>query len=95
MATLLIIHEVEDVELWLSSPLRDKLFEPLGITARPFRDPEGSNWVGLIAEVPDVAAWHEVRATGEAIEAMELDGLRRETIVELVEARGWSSSRKR
>ncbi|MGB9182673.1 MAG: hypothetical protein WCB67_01305 [Solirubrobacteraceae bacterium] len=95
MATLLIIHEVEDVELWLSSPRRDELFTPLGITARPFRDPGGSNRVGLIAEVPDVAAWHEVRATSQAIEAMELDGLRRETIVELIEARGWPSSSER
>ena len=86
MATLLIIHEVDDVERWLASPKRDELFAPLGITARPFRDPEGSHWVGLIAEVPDVAAWHEVRATNEAVEAMELDGLRRETIVELLEA---------
>ncbi len=92
MATLLIIHEVDDVELWLSSPRRDELFRPLEITARPFRDPEGSNWVGLIAEVPDVAAWHKVRATNEAVEAMELDALRRETIVELIEADGSSSS---
>lgn len=27
---------------------------PMGMTARTFRDPEGSNRVGLIVEVPDI-----------------------------------------
>jgi hypothetical protein len=86
MATLLIFHEVDDVAHWLASSKRDELFEPLGMTARTFRDPEGSNWVALIAEVPDIAAWHEVRSTDKALEAMESDGVRRDTIVELLEA---------
>ena len=51
--TLLVIHEVDDVGYWLTSPRRDELFGPLGMTARAFRDPAGSNWVALIAEVPD------------------------------------------
>ncbi|HEX3615193.1 MAG TPA: hypothetical protein VHU61_01560 [Solirubrobacteraceae bacterium] len=86
MTTLVVIHEVEDVEAWLASSRRDELFAPLGMTARAFRDPAGSNWVALIAEAPDVDEWHRVRGTDEAIEAMLLDGLRLETIVELVEA---------
>ena len=31
---------------------REQLFGPLGIKVRPFRDPQGSNRVGLIVETP-------------------------------------------
>ena len=55
MATLLGFHEVDDVDHWLSSPKREEVFGPLGITVRTFRDPEGSNRVGLIVDVPDMA----------------------------------------
>ena len=39
MATLLVFHEVDDVDQWLASPKRDEFFGPMGITARTFRDP--------------------------------------------------------
>jgi hypothetical protein len=86
METLLVFHEVDDVERWLASPKREELFGPLGMTARPFRDPEGSNRVGLIVEVPDIAAWQQALETEAAAEAMKYDGVRPETIVGLVEA---------
>ncbi|MEA2313452.1 MAG: hypothetical protein QOI03_144 [Solirubrobacteraceae bacterium] len=85
MATLLVFHEVDDVEHWLASSKREELFGPLGMTARTFRDPEGSNRVGLIVEVPDIAAWQQALETEEAAEAMKHDGVRPETIVGLVE----------
>jgi hypothetical protein len=85
METLLVLHEVDDVDHWLASPKRQELFGPLGMTARTFRDPEGSNRVGLIVEVPDIAAWQELLQTPEAAEAMKYDGVRPETIVGLVE----------
>lgn len=85
MATYLVFHEVEDVERWLSSPKREEVFGPLGITARTFRDPDGSNRVGLIAEIPDIGAWEQMMATDEAAEAMKHDGVRPETIVMLTE----------
>ena len=56
MATYVITHEVDDVEHWLSSPKREEVFGPIGVTVRPFRDPEGSNKVALIAEIPDMNA---------------------------------------
>lgn len=56
MATHLIFHEVDDVEHWLQSPRREEVFGPIGISVRPFRDPQGSNRVGLIAEIPDMGA---------------------------------------
>ncbi len=70
----------------LASPKREELFGPLGMTARTFRDPAGSNRVGLIVEVPDRAAWEAALQTAEAAAAMQFDGVRPETIVGFVEA---------
>ena len=86
METLLIFHEVDDVDHWLASPKRDEFFEPLGMVARTFRDPAGSNRVGLLVEVPSIAAWQEALETDAAAEAMKADGVRPETVLGLVEA---------
>ena len=86
METLFVFHEVDDVDHWLASPKREEFFGPLGMTARTFRDPEGSNRVGLVVEVPSIAAWQEALETEEAAEAMQADGVRPETIVVLAEA---------
>jgi len=86
MPTLLVFHEVDDVDHWLASPKREEFFGPLGMTARTFRDPEGSNRVGLIVEVPSIEAWQAALESEEAAEAMKFDGVRPETIVGLVES---------
>ncbi|HXV53011.1 MAG TPA: hypothetical protein VD765_07255 [Solirubrobacterales bacterium] len=86
METLLVFHEVDDVDHWLASPKREELFGPLGMTVRTFRDPEGSNRVGLIVEVPSIAVWREALETEAAAEAMKFDGVRPETIVVVAEA---------
>lgn len=86
METLLVTHEVDDVDHWLASPKREEFFGSLGMTARTFRDPAGSNRVGLLVEVPDMAAWGAAMETEEAAEAMKFDGVRPETILGLVEA---------
>lgn len=86
METLMVFHEVDDVDHWLASPKRGEFFGPMGITVRTFRDPAGSNRVGLIAEVPDVASFQAALQTEEAAEAMRHDGVRPETIVLLGEA---------
>ena len=39
METLVVIHEVDDVQHWLGSPKRKELFGPRGISVRPFHDP--------------------------------------------------------
>jgi hypothetical protein len=85
METLVVFHEVDDVDRWLASPKREELFGPLGMTARTFRDPAGSNRVGLIVEVPNMAAWQEALQTQAAADAMKSDGVRPETILGLVE----------
>jgi hypothetical protein len=85
MATLLAFHEVDDVEHWLSSPKREEVFGPLGITVRTFRDREGSNRVGLIVDVPDMAAFEGFMQSGAAADAMKYDGVRPETMLILTE----------
>jgi len=81
MATYLAFHDVDDVEHWLSSPRREEVFGPLGITARTFRDPQGSNRVGMIVEIPDFAAFQEFMQTEPAAEAMKHDGVHADTLV--------------
>jgi hypothetical protein len=85
METLLAFHEVDDVDHWLASPTRDEFFAPRGITTRAFRDPAGTNRVGLIIETPSVAALEEALQTPEAAEAMKGDGVRGETLLILAE----------
>ena len=86
METVLVFHEVDDVEHWLASPKRDEFFGPRGMTVRTFRDPEGSNRVGLIVEVPDMDTWREALQSEEAAEAMKYDGVRRDTLLALFKA---------
>ena len=85
MPTLLAFHEVDDVEHWLSSPKREEVLGPLGITVRTFRDPEGSNRVALIAEIPDMAQWEELMQSEAGADAMKFDGVRPETLLVLTE----------
>ncbi len=85
MATVLIFHEVNDVDHWLGSPRREEVFGPMGITVRTFVDPEKTNRVGLIVEVPDMAAFRRVMESEVAADAMRFDGVRPETVVMLVE----------
>ena len=81
MATYLAFHEVDDVEHWLKSAKREEFFGPHGITARTFRDPNGSNRVGMIVEIPDFAVFEQLMQSEEAAEAMKYDGVRPETLV--------------
>ena len=80
MTTLLITHDVDDLELWLASPRREEVFGPLGITARTCVDADRSNHVGLIVEVPDMDAFQQALATPEAADAMKHDGVHPDTI---------------
>jgi hypothetical protein len=85
MATLLVMHEVDDVQHWLASPKREEFFGPMGITARTFIDPQNANRVGLIVETPDMDTFRKAMETEGAAEAMKFDGVRPETLVTLVE----------
>ena len=86
MATYVITHEVDDVQHWLSSPKREELFGPMGITFRTFRDPNGSKKTALVAEIPDMNAFQDVMQSEAAADAMKHDGVNPETLVILSEA---------
>lgn len=85
MTTLMIFHEVDDVDHWLASPRREEFFGPLGMTTRTFVDPEKSNRVGLVVECPDMETFQRALQSDEAAETMKFDGVRPETIVTLTE----------
>ena len=86
MTTVIAYHDVDDVDHWLSSPKREEVFGPLGITVRTFVDPGGSRRTGLIMEVPDMAKLQEVMASEAGAEAMKYDGVHADTVVMLVES---------
>ena len=86
MPTLHISHEVDDVAHWLASTTREEVFAPIGVKVKTFTDPEGTNRVGLIAEVPDMTAFNALMQGPKGAEAMKNDGVRPETLVFLVEA---------
>jgi hypothetical protein len=85
MPTLLIFHEVDDVDHWLASPRREEFFGPLGITARTFVDPAKSNRVGLIVETPSMEVFDAAMKSDGAADAMKFDGVRPDTILALVQ----------
>jgi hypothetical protein len=85
MPTVLVFHEVDDVDHWLASPKRAELCGPLGITVRPFCDALGSDCVGLIVETPDIATWEQMLQSPEAAAAMDYDTVRPSTVVTMVE----------
>jgi hypothetical protein len=85
MSTVLIFHEVDDVDHWVKSPKREEIFGPLGVTARTFIDPEKTNRVGLIAEIPDMDAFQKMLQSEAGAEAMKHDGVRPETVLVLIE----------
>lgn len=86
MGTYLAFHEVDDVNHWLNAPTRAEVFGSLGVTHRTFTDPNGSNRVGLILEIPDFDAFQELMQSPQAAEAMKTDGVHPDTLVVLGES---------
>ena len=84
MTTIIATHEVNDVKHWLASTKRKEIFGPIGITIKTFVDPAGSNRVGLVADIPDMAAFQKFMETPAAADAMKQDGVRPETLKILV-----------
>ena len=82
---MLILHEVDDVDHWLASPKREEVFEPMGITMRTFVDPEKTNRVRLIVDVPNMDVFPAALESEAGAEAMKYDGARPDPIMALVE----------
>ena len=86
MTTIMITHEVDDVDHWLASPKREEFFSEYGMTVRTFTTPEGSNLVGVIVEVDDMETLDQALKTEAAAAAMKHDGVRPDTITMFLEA---------
>ena len=86
MPSVLSHVDVKDTKHWLTSPKREEVFGPLGVTnLRTFVDPQNPTHVALLMDVPDMDAVMAFMQTEAAAEAMEHDGLLPETLVMLVE----------
>jgi hypothetical protein len=86
MVTILVIHEVDDVERWLASTNREKVFGPLGITARTFVEQVPTQRVGLFVEAPDLDTFQSALGSEAAAEAMAADGVRAGGMLVLIES---------
>lgn len=81
MTTVIAVHEVEDVDHWLSSPKRIEFFGAQGMTVKTFVSPGGGHRVGLIIEnVPSLEALTEALQGADAAEAMKHDKVVPETV---------------
>jgi hypothetical protein len=90
MTTAIIFHEVRDgavwARAWKNGPgSRHEMFGKIGITCRNFRDPENANSTGILAEIPDLAAFQALLQSPAGQQAMQEDGLKVETMRMLVE----------
>jgi antibiotic biosynthesis monooxygenase (ABM) superfamily enzyme len=85
MTTLLVFHEVDDVDHWLRSPKREEVWKPFHISGRVFHDPDGSNRVGVIVEVPDMDTFQQFIHSKQTAEAMTYDRVRPDTVLVLSE----------
>jgi hypothetical protein len=87
LPTIVVHHDVDDTEHWLSSPKREEFFGSLGITnIRTFTNPQNPTQVGLVLDVPDLDALVAALQTPEAAAAMQHDGVHPDSVVLLVES---------
>jgi len=88
MPTVIGYHSIKDKDHWLSSPKREEVFGPLGVTnIRTFVDPEDPTRAAVLMDVPDMDALMSAMQTQAAADAMAYDGVLPETLVILIEAR--------
>ncbi len=81
MATVMAVHEVDDVAHWLASPKRAEFFGAHGMTVRTFVSPGGGRRVGVLIEnVPSVEALTKALQGADAAEAMKYDGVHPDTV---------------
>ncbi len=87
MPTVIGYHEVKDAQHWLTSPKREEVFGPLGVTnIRTFVDQENPTRVAVLMDVADMDGLMAAMQTPAMANAMEFDGVLPETLVILTEA---------
>jgi len=87
MPTVIAHHEVKDTQHWLTSPKREEVFGPLGVTSiRTFVDQENPKRVALLMEVDDIDTLAKAMQSAEVVDAANHDGVLLDTLVVLTEA---------
>jgi hypothetical protein len=87
MPTVIGRHDVVDKDHWLTSPKREEVFGPLGVTnIRTFVDPQNPTRVAVLMDVADLDVLMAGMQSPEIAAAMEYDGVLADTLVILVEA---------
>jgi hypothetical protein len=87
MPTIIGHHDVKDKDHWLTSPKREEVFGPLGVTnIRTFVDPQNPTRVAVLMDVADLDVLMTAMQDEAMAEAMAYDGVLPETLVILVEA---------
>jgi hypothetical protein len=89
MPTIIGHHNITKGEQhWLTSPKREELFGPLGVTnIRTFVDPQNPTRVAVLMDVPDMGAMMAAMKSKAAADAMAFDGVAPESLVILVESK--------
>jgi len=87
MPTVIGHHDIsKGKNHWLSSPKREEVFGPLGVTnIRTFVNPENPTQVAVLMDVADMDALMAAMQSEATAEAMKQDGVVPETLVILVE----------
>jgi hypothetical protein len=87
MPTVVAYHDiVKGKDHWLSSPKREEVFGPLGVTnIRTFVDPQDSSKVAIVMDVADLDAVMAAMQQPSMGQAMEYDGVAPETLRILIE----------
>ena len=87
MPTVIGYHHItKGKEHWLSSPKREEVFGPLGVTnIRTFVDPQNPSQVAVLMDVSDLDAVMAEMQNPAMAEAMAYDGVVPETLVLLIE----------
>ena len=81
MATIIAVHDVDDVAHWLRSPKRAEFFGAHGMSVSTFVSSDGANRVGLIIEnVQSLESLTEALQGADAAEAMKHDGVHPDTV---------------
>jgi len=89
MPTIIGHHNItKGAQHWLTSPKREELFGPLGVTnIRTFVDPQNPTRVAVLMDVSDMGALMEAMKSKAAADAMAFDGVEPESLVILVESK--------
>jgi len=87
MPTVVGHHKIsKGKDHWLSSPKREEIFGPLGVTnIRTFVDPQDPTQVAVVMDIADLDVVMAAMQRPEMAAAMEHDGVIPDTLVLLVE----------